>query len=69
MAIQQALSDGYSLQVGKFVMTTGGPGDWFSAPDMAIRVERQDSARWEAIHRLDDELNHHRLKVGGLEID
>ena len=53
---QQALSDGYSLRVGKLVMTTTGPGDWFSAPDMAVRVERQDPAAWEAIHRLDDAL-------------
>ena len=55
IAAQQARPHGYSLQVGKLVMTSSGPGDWFSAPDMAIRVERQDPASWEAIHRLDSE--------------
>ena len=56
IAAQQTGSHGYSLQVGKLVMTSSGPGDWFSDPDMAIRVERQDPASWEAIHRLDDEI-------------
>lgn len=64
IAAQQAPSHGYSLQVGKLVMTSSGPGDWFSAPDMAIRVERQDSASWEAIHRFDDEIKA-MVKVSG----
>lgn len=66
-AAQPAPAPGYSLQVGKLVMTSSGPGDWFSDPDMAIRIERQDSAGWEAIHRLDDEIKAMVKETGDLD--
>ena len=56
LAAEQAPAAGYSLHVGKLVLTNLPSGDWFSKPDIVVRVERQDPNTWEAIHRLDDRI-------------
>ncbi len=67
LTAQQAPVDGYIVRVGKLVITAKASGDWFSKPDMAVRVERHDQAVWQAVHRLDDRINPLRQEFADLK--